>query len=138
MCSFIQRGNEQELRCCLGIGVIIGVFIFGVDRLRHTLPLLGDVMTDGIVQGRFDFLDSVQHQLVIEINVIDIQKIRFFRCAALIELPDNLAHQADKTARLLKSLIFLKSGIQILDGRVEGVGIPHTDKDLIRCIIRQA
>ena len=95
-------------------------------------------MTDGIVQGWFDFLDPVQHQLVIEVHVIDIQKIRFFRRPALIKLADNLTHQADKTARLLKALIFFKSGIQILDGRVEGVGIPHTDKDLIRCVIRQA
>ncbi|OQA07265.1 MAG: hypothetical protein BWY65_01942 [Firmicutes bacterium ADurb.Bin373] len=57
--------------------------------------------------------------------------------AAFIKLAYNLAHQLDQAAGLLEIGVFFKPGVQLLDGRVKGIGVPDAQKQLVSCLIGQ-
>ena len=126
--DLVQRGHKQQAADVLRVRKRIARLfrVSAVNGFRHGLSPLRYIMVDRVGKRRIDLVDKTERCGAVQIHVIDIHQIRRLRLSALIELADNLTHQADQAACLLEIRIFLETRIQVFDGGVERIAVLDT------------
>ena len=121
-----QRRRQQQrhhLAGCIGIEL-------GVDGLGDGIALVGDVAGDSRQQLGGDALDFVAHLVIVQGQVLGADEVDVVVLAQrhALEQPCRELHQA---AGLPEALVLLEQGDEVLEGRMEGVRLPHLFGDLL-------
>ena len=87
-------------------------------------------MGDGVFQRGVDLVDLGEGLAVRQIQIVGGDEVRI--AFGTPNARDHDSHQANQPAGLLEALVLAEAGVQIAQRRMEGVGLRHVRRELLR------